>query len=115
MLRRHKRYVLAPTRTEIQFDQEQKRLKLVQAKFKEPTRALEDTLLRHLTKTYGADPYRTAKEKSLLIVTVRMEMAIWKSSTEVVNLITAMRGDSIFDVSLVLFPPSKQSTSSAVK
>lgn len=96
------------TRTEIQFDKGLRTLKLVQAKFKEPTKAMEDTLLQHFTKICGMAPYRTVKEKSLLIVTVRMQMAVWRSPTELVNLVTATRGDSIFDLSLVLFPPTKQ-------
>jgi hypothetical protein len=96
------------TRTEIQFDKEHKTLKLVQAKFKEPTKAAADTLLQHLTAICGRPPYRTVKEKSLLIVTIRMQMAVWRSPTEIVNLVTATGGDSIFDLSLVLFPPTKQ-------
>ena len=96
------------TRTEIQFDKELRILKLVQAKFKEPTKAMEDTLLQHITKICGTPPYRTVKEKTLLIFTVRMQMAVWRSPTELVNLVTAMRGDSLFDLSLVLFPPTKQ-------
>lgn len=96
------------TRTEIRFDQGLRTIKLVQARFKEPTKAMEDTLLQHLTKTFGTAPFRTAKEKSVLIVTIRMQIAVWRLATEVVNLVTAMRGDSIFDVSLVLFRPTKQ-------
>jgi hypothetical protein len=96
------------SRTELQFDQHLKTLKLVQAKFNEPTKLLADSITSHLTRMLGRDPVRTVKEKSLLIITIRMEMALWKSSTGLVNLVTAMRGESLFDASLVLFPPTAQ-------
>jgi hypothetical protein len=96
------------SRTELQFNQHPKTLKSVQAKFNEPTKLLVDSVTSYLTRTMGRGPLRTAKEKSLLIITIRMEMALWKSSMGLVNLVTAMRGESLFDASLVLFPPTVQ-------
>jgi hypothetical protein len=96
------------SRTELQFDQHSKILKSVQAKFNEPTKLLADSITNYFTRTMGRGPVRTAKEKSLLIITIRMEMALWKSSTGLINLVTAMRGGTIFDASLVLFPPTEQ-------
>jgi hypothetical protein len=96
------------SRTELQFDQYSKILKSVQAKFNEPTKLLADSITSYLTRMLGRGPVRTVKEKSLLIITIRMEMALWKSSTGLVNLVTAMRGESLFDASLVLFPPTTQ-------
>ena len=103
------------SRTELQFDQHLKTLKLVQAKFNEPTKLLADSITSYLTRTMGKAPVRTAKEKNLLITTIRMEMALWKSSTGLVNLVTAMRGDSFFDASLVLFPPTEQKSAGSPK
>jgi hypothetical protein len=96
------------SRTELQFDQHSKALKSIQAKFNEPTTLLADSIANYLTRMTGRSPVRTAKEKSLLIITIRMEMALWRLSTGLVNLVTAMRGGSIFDASLVLFPPAEQ-------
>lgn len=103
------------SRTELQFDQHLKTLKLVQAKFNEPTKALADSITSFLTRMLGRGPARTVKEKSLLIITIRMEMALWKSSTGIVNLVTAMRGESFFDASLVLFPPMAQENAGKLK
>lgn len=94
--------------TELQFDQHSKTLKSLQVKFNEPTTLLADSISNYFTRTTGRGPVRTAKEKSLLIITIRMEMALWRSSTGLVNLVTAMRGGSLFDASLVLFPPTVQ-------
>ena len=101
------------SRTDLQFDEHLKTLKSVQAKFNEPTKLLADSISSHLTRTLGRGPVRTSKEKSLLIVTIRMEMALWRSSTGLVNLVTAMRGESLFDASLVLFPPTAQQQNQA--
>jgi hypothetical protein len=102
-------------RTELQFDQTAKTLKLVQAKFNEPSKALADSITSYFTRTLGRGPIRTAKEKSLLIITIRMEMALWKSPTGLVNLVTAMRGESLFDASLVFFPPTGQQNAGEAK
>jgi hypothetical protein len=102
-------------RTELKFDQNLKTLKLVQAKFSESTKTVIDSLTNHLTRMFGRGPLRTVKEKSLLIMTLRMEFASWRSAAGLVNIVTAMRGDSPFDVSLVLFPPTLQQKSPDLK
>jgi hypothetical protein len=96
------------TRTEIQFDQDLKKIKRVQVKFKEATKVLADTLVQHLTAICGTPPYRTTKEKNFLIVTLRIQMAIWRSPTEIVNLVSGLKGEDIMDLSLALVPPTKQ-------
>jgi hypothetical protein len=101
--------------TELQFDQHLKALKSVQAKFVAPTKQLADSITSYLTRTIGRGPVRTSKEKNLIITTIRMEMALWRLSTGMVNLVTAMRGDSFFDASLVLFPPIVQQTAGSPK
>ena len=103
------------SRTELQFEQKQKTLKLVQAKFSEPTKTLADSLTSYLTLALGRGPVRTAKEKSLLIITIRMEMAVWRTSAGMVNLVTAMRGESLFDASLIFFPPTTQQSKGVPK
>jgi hypothetical protein len=102
-------------RTELQFDQKTKSLKQIQAKFKEPSKALADSITSYLIRILGRGPVRTVKEKSLLIFTVRLEMATWNSPTGLVNLVTATKGESLFDASLVFFPPTVQQTSGGAK
>lgn len=96
------------TRTEIQFDQDLKKIKRVQAKFKDATKALEDSLVRHVTAICGGPPYRVTKEKNLLIVTLRIQMDIWRSPAEIVSLVTGWKGDEIMDLNLALSPPTRQ-------
>jgi len=103
------------SRTELQFNGYSKTLKSVQAKFNEPTKLLVDSITSYLTRTMRREPVRTVKEKSLLIFTIRVEMALWNSSAGLVNLVTAMRGDSMIDASLVLFPPTAQQATGSKK
>jgi hypothetical protein len=103
------------SRTELQFNGYSKTLKSVQAKFNDPTKLLADSITSYLTRTMGREPVRTVKEKSLLIITIRVEMALWNSSAGLVNLVTAMRGDSMIDASLVLFPPTAQQAAGSKK
>jgi hypothetical protein len=97
-------------RTEVQFDRELKTIKLIQVKFEESTKSLVDSVTSYFTRTLGRQPILTVKEKSLLIVTVRMELASWRSPTGVVSLVTAKRGDSLFNASLMMGPPTNQRT-----
>ncbi len=96
----------SPTRTEIQFDETLKQIKRVQAKFKEPTKTLEDTLVKRLTTICGMAPYKTSKEKNLLIVRIRVQAALWKTPTEIVTVLTGLSGEELIDLSLVLHPPT---------
>lgn len=102
-------------RTELQFDQNLGTLKLVQVKFSKSTQTLVDSVTNHLARTIGRAPVRTVKEKSVLIMTLRMEIASWRLSTGLVNLVAAKRGDSLFDASLVLLPPTIQQKSPDTK
>jgi hypothetical protein len=97
-----------PARVEINFDRPLATLSRIQVKFKDPTKAIEDTLVDHFTRACGSAPYRQAKEKSLLIMTIKMEIAAWKSPTEIINLMGAKRNDVLFDLYLSLLPPSKK-------
>jgi hypothetical protein len=102
-------------RTEMQFDHGSKTLKSIQVKFNEPTKTLVDSLTSHFTRIFGRAPIRTVKEKSVIIMTIRMEMAMWRSSAGLVNLVTATRGDAPFNTSLVLRPPTNQQSQSSPK
>lgn len=102
-------------RAEMQFDQGSKTLKSVQVKFNEPTKTLVDSLTSHFTRIFGRAPIRTVKEKSVIIMTIRMEMAMWRSSMGLVSLVTAMRDDALFNASLVLYPPTTQQSQSNPK
>jgi hypothetical protein len=101
--------------TEFKFDQDLKVLKLVQIKFSEATKTVIDSVTNHFTRLFGRAPLRTVKEKSVLIMTLRMELASWRSTSGLVSLVTAMRGDSPFDASLVLMPPTAQQAPSGPK
>jgi len=102
-------------RTEMKFDQGLKTLKSVQVKYNDCTKILVDSLTSHLTLMLKHAPFRTVKEKSVIIMTIRMEMATWRSSAGLVNLVTATRDNTLFDASLVLYPPTIQQNQSNPK
>jgi hypothetical protein len=102
-------------RTEMKFDQGSRTLKTVEANFNEPTKTLVDSLTSHFTRIFGRAPIRTVKEKSVIIMTLRMEMAVWRSSAGLVNLVTATRSDDPFSVRLLLRPPTIQQSQSSPK
>jgi len=102
-------------RTEMKFDQGLKTLKSVQVKYHDCTKILVDSLTSHFTRIFGRGPIRTVKEKSFIVITLRIEMAMWRSSMGLVSLVTAMRDDSLFDASLVLYPPTTQQSQSSPK
>ena len=97
-----------PTRVEIAFYRGSAGMRSVNVKFKNPTRAIEDTLVNHFTQLANRAPVRQTKEKSLLIMTLKMEIAIWKLSSGTVLLVTGKRNEEIFDLYLSLLPPSKE-------
>jgi hypothetical protein len=101
-------YLGFPASAELTFDHGSGTMSHIQVKFKEPTKTIEDTLVNHFTRTCGREPVRQVKEKSLLIITIRMEAAVWKLPSAVVELVTAKRNDSIFDLHLVLLPLAKK-------
>lgn len=88
--------------TEIQFAGDLKTIKLIQVKFNEATTALVDSITSHFIRIMGHQPIRTVKEKSLLIFTIRMEVASWKSRTGIVNLFASKRGESLFSASILM-------------
>jgi len=94
------------SRTELHFSEHPKTLNRVQARLNQPTKGAADSITNYLSRKFGANPFRTVKEKSVLIITLRMEIASWRLADGLVNVVTAMRGDSIFDASLVLIPPT---------
>jgi len=97
-----------PARTEVQFDRELKTIKLIQVKFDEATTTLIDSVTNHFIRTMGHKPILTVKEKSLIIVTVRLEVSSWKSRTGVVSLFAGKRGDSLFSASLLMGAPTTE-------
>jgi hypothetical protein len=97
-------------RTEVQFDRDLKTIKLIQVKFDEATASLVDSVTSHFTRTMGHKPMMTVKEKSLIIFTVRIEVASWKSRTGAVSLFAGKRGDSLFSASLLMGAPTTDRT-----
>ena len=97
-----------PARIQISFDRKSATMTGIEVKFKEPTKVIEDTLVNHFTRVTGNVPFRQAKEKSVLIITIKMEVAAWKFPTEAVSLIGAKRNDVMFDLHLSLLPHPKQ-------
>ena len=77
---------------------------VIEVKFKELTEKLVDTLVNHFTRTTGESPLRAAKEKSLILITMRMELVAWKTKMDKIRLIIGRRGDSIFAINLSLGP-----------
>jgi len=78
----------------------------IDVKFKEATEKLLDTLVNHFTRTTGESPRTAAKEKNLVLITMRMEIALWKTKTENIRLLVGRQGKSIFDINLSLGPAS---------
>ena len=97
-----------PTRIQIMFLHGSPSINSITVKFKSPTRQIADTLINHFTRLTGKEPLRQTKEKSLLIVTLRMELSGWKLRDGTVSLIAAKHNDDIFDLFLTLLPASKQ-------
>ena len=81
-----------------------RRLGKIDVKFIEPGQSLQDTLTYHLTRITGASPMKIEKEKSVLLFTLRMEVAVWKAKTERIILTAAKKGKSVFDVHFSLEP-----------
>ena len=95
-------------RTEIAFFAGSEGVHDIRVKFHRPTRETEDTLVKHFTALTGKPPVRQTKQKSILVVTLKMETAGWKLSNGTVFLITAKRNEEIFDLLLSFLPPVKE-------
>lgn len=94
-------------KTFVRFKDKTEKPWVIEVKFKELTEKLVDTLVYHFTRTTGESPLRAAKEKSLLLITMRMELAAWKTKAEKIRLMVGRRGDSIFAITLSLEPVSR--------
>jgi len=91
-------------RVKIQVDPNSKMPRMIDIAFEQPTSAMRDTLVSRFTQTTGKAPFITTKEKSAIIFTIKLEMAIWKTGNETVSVMTAMRGSSIVALSIILAP-----------
>ncbi len=96
-----------PSKAVVRFKDNAKRLQWLEVKFKEHPVHLPDTLASHFTRTLGGEPGRTEKEKSALLITLRMEIAVWKTTKGSVTLLVAKQNKSIFDVSLTIRPTTQ--------
>ncbi len=94
-------------RTEVAFDRSTQRISQFYVRFSESTQVLVDSISNYFTRLCKHEPYRASKEKSLLIITFRMDLAVWKTQTDAVTLITARRGDTYVSAYLRIAPPPK--------
>ena len=101
-------YLGFAARVEIAFSHGSSGVSSARVKFKNPTHAMEDTLVNHFTRLTNREPLRQSKEKSLLIITLKMEIAAWKLPFGTAILVTAKRNEEIFDLYLSILPPSKE-------
>jgi hypothetical protein len=92
----------AEATTKIQFDVNSRKPRMIDIAFEEPTSVMRDTLVNHFTLAAGRAPLITTKEKSLLIFTIKFEMAIWRIGRETVSVWTTTRGSSILGLNLTL-------------
>jgi len=91
----------------MRFKNKGERLEKIEVRFKEQTETLLETVVSHFTRTTGESPVRAEKEKSLLLITMRMEIAGWKTKAEKVILMVGRRNSSIFDMYLSIAPISR--------
>jgi hypothetical protein len=94
------------SRVKIQIDMTSKKPRMIDIGFEDATVATRDTLVNHFTRMAGKAPVVTTKEKSAIIFTIKFEMALWKSGSETIGVMTGMRGSSVIAVSLILTPTS---------
>lgn len=94
-------------KTIARFKNKAERLEKIEVRFKEQTEKLLETLVSHFTLTTGESPVRAEKEKSLLLITMRMEIAGWKTKAEKILLMVGRRNNSIFDIYLSIAPISR--------
>jgi hypothetical protein len=93
--------VSAPT--EIQFHQGRRGPALIRIRFSEPSNSLADTISRHFTQFVRKAPTITTTEKKLFTISLRIEIAKWKTEKESVVLTTALRDGAIGDVGLMIY------------
>jgi hypothetical protein len=88
--------------TKIQFEPGSQTPSTINIGFNDATQVMQDTLLKHFTTTTGKKPILTTKEKSALIFTVKMEVATWKISEDVVSIMTMRAGGSMLGLSVLI-------------
>jgi hypothetical protein len=91
-------------RTKIQFDAKSKKPRMIDIGFEHANSTMRDTLVSHFTLTTGRPPIITTKEKSVIIFTIKMEVAAWKAGEETVGVMIAMRGSSVIALNLMITP-----------
>jgi hypothetical protein len=96
------KYFDAPASTEIQFQRSRRGPALIRIRFDEPSKALVDTISNHLSQFLRTSPVVTATEKKLFTISLRIEIAKWKTEKESIILTTALRDGVIGDVGLII-------------
>jgi hypothetical protein len=88
--------------TEVRFQDKHEGPAFIRIKFNEPTKALVDTICNHFTQFTRTTPATTATEKKLFMISLRIEIAKWKTEKESIVLTTAFRDGVIGDVGLII-------------
>jgi hypothetical protein len=91
-----------PAPTDIQFQQTGQGPAFIRIKFSEPSKALIDTISNHFTQFTRKGPATTVTEKKLFTISLRIEVAKWKTEKESIVLTTALRDGVIDDVGLII-------------
>jgi|WetSurMetagenome_2_1015567.scaffolds.fasta_scaffold348426_1 hypothetical protein len=91
-----------PAQTEIRFQQSISGPRLINIKFGEPSKGLVDSLTNHFTRLTQRAPTTSHTEKKIFTMTLRIDMARWRSSQEAIVLTTALRDGTISDVGLII-------------
>ena len=88
--------------TEIRFQQTKRGPAFICIKFSDPSKVLVDTINNHFTQLTRKGPTTTATEKKLFMISLRIEIAKWKTEKESIVLTTALRDGVIGDVGLII-------------
>jgi len=91
-----------PAPTEIRFHQTRRGPVFIRIKFSEPSEALVDTISRHFTQLVQKAPATATTEKKLFTISLRIDVAKWKTDKESIVLTTAFRDGVIGDVGLII-------------
>jgi len=95
-------YFGVPALTEFRFQHTRRGPAFIRIKFSEPSKNLVDTINRHFTQFVKKSPTTSATEKKLFTISLRIEVARWKTDKESVVLTTALRDGVIGDVGLII-------------
>jgi hypothetical protein len=91
-----------PAFTEIRFQQTRRGPAFIRIKFSEPSKALVDTISKHFTQFARRAPVITATEKKLFTISLRMEIAKWKTDKESIALTMALQDGIVGEVGLII-------------